>query len=236
GTIFLWDIDGDWKTPLPASFTAHKNVSVRGLAFGPDGSALASAGGDTRIRVWWDLKRPSPSGPALLEGHTPPSAYAVAFSPDGKTRASTGGDGTVRLWDQTADGWTEHFPPRGHTLVVNGLAFLPDGLGLITGSNDRTVRRWPFVDREVGQPITLAKGVPVGLSALAVAVRRADKVAFGANTGAWMFTLNNGVPGAPERITAAVLGLAFSPKDSLLAAAAESKVLLWNVGRSPAAS
>jgi ABC-type arginine transport system ATPase subunit len=92
------------NTHLGATLDA---VSVRSVAFSPDGHTLATASADGTVRLWntAQLAQPEPSGRPLT-GHTK-AVESVAFSPDGHTLASAGDDGTVRLWD-TAD------PTRPH--------------------------------------------------------------------------------------------------------------------------
>jgi WD40 repeat protein len=66
------------------------------LTFSPDGTVLATAGGDGNIRLWETATQQETGAPMTAD--TQP-VYAAAFSPDGTTLATAGGDGTVRTWD-----------------------------------------------------------------------------------------------------------------------------------------
>jgi WD40 repeat protein len=117
------------------TLNGHLDIAF-GVAFSPDGTRLASAGGEysvggvgpAELKVW-DVA----TGKELLDlrGHTH-TVWQVAFSPDGATLASTSDDGTARLWDAATG--RERLVLRGHRGTVTGLAFSPDGKRLATAA------------------------------------------------------------------------------------------------------
>jgi len=107
--------------------------------FSPNGKVLATAGGDTTIRLW-DVA----TGEQLHEltdagRHT---AYGIVFSPDGAKMASVHEGGIVRLWD-VATGWQACEPQEhpGERSDRYGIAFAPDGQTLATVGTVQ-VRLW----------------------------------------------------------------------------------------------
>jgi WD40 repeat protein/DNA-binding SARP family transcriptional activator len=104
---------------------------VRGVAYSPDGSRLATATHDGKLLVW-----DAASAELLL---TLPGRI-VAYSPDGARLASATKDGTVTVWDALSG--RELLALPGHTAALNELVFSPDGARLATASYDETVRVW----------------------------------------------------------------------------------------------
>ena len=64
------------------------------VAVAPDGSWLASGGGDAAVRIWDASAREQ----SVLEGRAG-RVSAVAVAPDGSWGLASGGHGTVQIWD-----------------------------------------------------------------------------------------------------------------------------------------
>jgi WD40 repeat protein len=149
----LLSIGSDAQEPRPRTWTlsdAHTN-SVSGLAFSPDGRALASSSRDGTVKLW-DLTTGRVR--ATLEAHPRGWVNAVAFSPDGRTIAtgsggysvSPGGEldrdrtGGVKLWDVGTGRLRATLDvPSG---IVGTLTFSQDGLTLASTEGENEIGLW----------------------------------------------------------------------------------------------
>ena len=138
GKIQLWDAHAG---KFIAAWEAHKK-GAKSLVFSPDGSTLASTGGDAMVRLW--------NISALLEQHleSPPllaemigGAYAipdVRFSPDGSLVASVDIH-DIRLRDPASQRLVRTL--RGDTSIFR-IAFSPDGSKLASAEMGNRVSLW----------------------------------------------------------------------------------------------
>jgi WD40 repeat protein len=179
GTTRCWDISvaggRDWLT------TPSADLRYAGLAFSPDGTCFAVPRDSHGLTI-----RDTRTGAAIrtLTGH-PARIVLPRFSPDGTVVAgaaangwadvaSLGGGESLPLWDLRTGGLRILC---GHTDMVSGVAFAPDGRRLVTSSLDGTVRIWDAASGETVRTLTLdgaAVGVDFGADGWRVAVAHED--------------------------------------------------------------
>ena len=144
GSLVMLDISG--KTPRDLSQSAHV-AGVASIAFSPDGSRLASVGGDGILRVWSVGEKGELTQLVRFDGQVKagsPETFApltgVAFSPDGRYVAAVGADPVVRIWDVETK--SEVRGLRGHSDWVTSVAFSPDGRSVasVAVDKDKTLR------------------------------------------------------------------------------------------------
>ena len=149
--VRLWDP----ATGAPLATCSGHTSKILSVAFRPDGARLVTTSSDGTVRQW-DAK----TGREVEAPYDRHSGEVVVanYSPDGQWVASAGSDRTIRVW--RAKGRQDVAVLHGHTGVVVGVAFAPDGGRLASSSGksgpgwlaDNTVRVWE-VDLQATLPV-----------------------------------------------------------------------------------
>ncbi len=129
-------------------YSGHAS-DVNSVVWSPDGKRIASASHDWTVQVWDAM-----TGNNLFtyNGHTTP-VNTVAWSPDGKYIASGSGEDDsssfkpyntiVQVWDAATG--SDILTYRGHSDIVNAVAWSPDSKRIASSSSDKTVQVWDAI-------------------------------------------------------------------------------------------
>ena len=131
-TPTLISIKADTLNMLEIFKSFDSGEGARSLAFTPEGTTLAAAGGNTddfTIHLW-DVVSGQPI--RTLDGHTG-IVWDVTFSPDGQMLASVSSDGTAKVWDWRTGNILKVLDFPGQVASVR---FSPDGQVLAVGGVD----------------------------------------------------------------------------------------------------
>jgi RNA polymerase sigma factor (sigma-70 family) len=220
--VRLWDM----VTGQPPRVLEGHTRNVYCVAFSSDGTTLASGGTGKTVRLW-DVATARQR--ATLTGHRD-RVRALSFSPDGKRLASASEDVTVCIWDVAAGKPTLHLRGVRWDNWIYGVAFTPDGKGLLTsGHFDGAVRLW---DAGTGKEVRCFPARQRDNAVLALSADGRVLAAGGSNGVVRLWDLATGREHFPGRgHDAGLWTLAFSPDGKTLAAGgANEPISLWGVG------
>ena len=163
----------------------------------------------------------------------PAAIPVVIWSPDGRLLATGDVGGAIRLWEvgpvSESGSATCVQTLAGHTQVVAGLAFAPDGIDLASASNDGTVKLWVVAS---GSLLATLDGHTDRVSRVVWSPDGRTLASGGRDQTVWLWDVAEGrYRMALRGHTEAVRGLAFTPDSQSLVSGSEDGTLrVWAVG------
>jgi WD40 repeat protein len=180
--------------------------AVFGVAFSPDGKAIATNNIDGVVRV----VRVADGGITELRGHVT-GVMRVQFSPDGQRVLSYSSDGTARVW-RTVDG-TPTRVLADHRRPVEGVGFIESGRRIVSVGDDGRLLAWS----PDGSDLTELYKLAMPLTGLEVLSRNDHVVVRDASSAIWDVALDGSVRPVRASDGATVAVLRASPDGQLLA-------------------
>ncbi len=235
-SVWITPVFGE-KPTLTIDHGGHMSL-ISEILFTNDGKYLVSASTDKDIRIW-DIE----SGKTVrkIRGQTGKGTegfiHDISLSPDNHLLAVGGwmgpdenpgkfDIGTIRLFDFENGEIVALL--KGHTDVVNCLAFSPDGKYLISGSSDNTARIW---NAHSGKIVHILKRHLDDINEVAFSPNNAYAITASSDQSLILWDVSTGkqiyqMRGHSEK----VLSAAFTPDGkSILSGDEDGKVLLWEV-------
>jgi WD40 repeat protein len=166
--IKVWDLTSGKNV---RTFTGHTDI-ISSLGLSPDGTFLISVSPNDLARMW-DLASGDQSQTFDCSG-----AIDLAISPDGKNVAF-GGVETIQIWDIVKGEKLKDL--KGHKEGwVRTLAYSHDGLNLVSGGDDRSIKLWSNTSTD---PNWSAGGSAQQINSMALSTL-GDKLVVGNESGA----------------------------------------------------
>jgi len=197
----------------PRATLVDQAGAIRSVAFAPDGTLLATLGGDGSLV----LRDPSAHRGYPLRPAGSDPVRCLAFGPDGKTLATGSRTGAVALYDLETVGTQALDDEAAATAGAAGLAFAPDGATLAVGQQDGRITLWDVV---TGRRRSVLDGHDGFVAALAFSPDGATLASTSGDRSVRLWDLSTG----SERLairgqTSTFVALSFSPDGRLLALA-----------------
>ncbi|MDA0865953.1 MAG: WD40 repeat domain-containing protein, partial [Cyanobacteria bacterium] len=142
-SVRLWDL----KSGKEVYSLKDQKEALLALAISGDGKTMAYGGTGKHIAL-----RQIKTGKSVRSLPIKPPAISMAFSPQGD-RLAVGHGNEILLWD--CDRKKTLAKLKGHSKAVSALAFSADNQVLVSGSHDKTLKRW---QAHTGAPLDTLTG------------------------------------------------------------------------------
>ena len=219
--VLLWDM----QTGKPLSSLTQLAGAVQSVAFRPDGSVLAVAGGSPGASgevKFYDTKTWQ-TIPKKFGGQSD-VIYSVAWSADGNRIATASQDKTAKVWEWATA--KELYTLKDHSDAVMRVVFAPDGKSLYTASQDKNVRRFNLDD---GKLMRQFSGHSEGVGALALSPDGSRLISAGTEPQLRWWNIGDGNTARNDHAhTGGVNDIVFSKDGKWIASAgADNAIRIW---------
>jgi WD40 repeat protein len=193
----IWDTNPAWKltAQLGAGADDPLNTSaspfefrVLSLAFSPDGSRLATGGGEPsrsgELMIWDVAKRELIR--EIEDAHSD-TVFGIEFSRDGKQIVSGAADKFVKIHEVDTGKHVRSF--EGHTHHVMGVSWQADGSTLVSAGADNAIKVWNV---DTGEQIRTIAGYTKQVTSIRFAGIGGNIISSGGDKTVRQFTAANG--------------------------------------------
>lgn len=193
----VWDTNPAWKLTAQLGAAADDALNtaaspfefrVLSLAFSPDGSRLATGGGEPsrsgELMIWDVAKRELIR--EIEDAHSD-TVFGIEFSRDGKQIVSGAADKFVKIHDVETGKHVRSF--EGHTHHVMGVSWQADGSTLVSAGADNAIKVWNV---ETGEQIRTIAGYTKQVTSIRFAGIGGNIISSGGDKTVRQFTASNG--------------------------------------------